>query len=169
MVTASPKQIVIEDQGPRDGFQSEQTVVPTALKLELIGALVEAGVKRVQVTSFVHPKYVPQMADAEAVCAGLKPRDGVVYSGLVLNERGIDRAIAAGLSHVAASYSASNTHSQKNARVTLAQAQENYLAIVRKAKGAGLTVRGGVQCAFGCRYEGHINPDAVLRMLESSR
>lgn len=167
MGNAPSSRIVIEDQGPRDGFQSEKAIVPTELKLELIHALAEAGVPRVQVCSFVHPKYVPQMADAEAVCAGLQARSGVLYSGLVLNEKGIDRAIAAGLSHIALSHSASDTHSRKNTKLSLEQAQAKYEGWVQKAKSAGLKVRGGLQCAFGCRYEGRIDPDAVVRMAES--
>jgi hydroxymethylglutaryl-CoA lyase len=163
---AAPEPIVIEDQGPRDGFQVEKAVVPTDLKLELIQGLVDAGVRRVQVCSFVSPRAVPQMADAEALCARLPRRDGVVFSGLVLNEKGIDRAIQAGLRHVACSYSASDTHSRKNTRMSLEEAQSEVERTVKKAKAAGLTVRGGLQCVFGCRYEGRVAPEAVLRMVE---
>lgn len=166
MAKATSAQIVIEDQGPRDGFQVEKTVVPTDLKLELIQGLVDAGLRRIQVCSFVSPKAVPQMADAEALCARLPARDDVVFSALVLNEKGIDRAIRAGLKHVACSYSASDTHSRKNTRMSLAGAQAEYERTVRKAKEAGLMVRGGLQCVFGCRYEGRIDPGAVLGMVE---
>jgi hydroxymethylglutaryl-CoA lyase len=158
--------IVIEEQGLRDGFQSEAKVVPTDRKLELIDRLVGAGLRRIQVCSFVHPKRVPQMADAEAVCAGLKRRRGVVYSGLVLNLKGVERAVAAGLDHVAASISASDTHSRKNTGKSLEEAQEGYSEMVRTAKAAGLTVRGGLQCAFGCRFEGRIDPDAVVELVK---
>jgi hydroxymethylglutaryl-CoA lyase len=146
--------IVIEEQGLRDGLQSEPKVVPTDRKLELIEALIGAGISRIQVCSFVHPKRVPQMADAEAVCAGLSRRPGVVYSALVLNLKGVERAVAAGLDHVAASISASDTHSRKNAGMSLDEAQSRYAEMVRTAKADGLTVRGGLQCAFGCRFEG---------------
>ena len=91
-----PKDVVIEEQGLRDGLQSEKALVPKEKKLELINAVVDAGVKRGQVTSFVHPKLVPQMADAEDVCRGLQPTPGVIFSGLVLNTRGIERAAGAG-------------------------------------------------------------------------
>ncbi len=154
--------IVIEEQGLRDGFQSESRVVPTARKLELVDELVDAGLRRIQVCSFVHPKRVPQMADAEAICAGLNRRPGVIYSGLVLNLKGVERAIAAGLDHVGASISASDTHSRKNAGVSLEEAQVRYTEMVRTAKAAGLVVRGALQCAFGCRFEGRIDPNSVL-------
>ncbi len=158
--------IVIEDQGLRDGFQVEQQLVPTDVKLAFIEALVDAGLSRLQVCSFVNPKAVPQMADAEQLCARLPKREGVILSGLVLNGRGIDRAVRAGLSHVACSYSASDTHSRKNTRMSLAEAQIDYARTVKTAKDAGLTVRGGLQCVFGCRYEGRIDPSAVLSMVE---
>ncbi len=161
-----PRRIVIEDQGPRDGFQVEQVIVPTDMKLSFIEGLVEAGVPRIQVCSFVNPKAVPQMADAEALCARLPQRDDVIFSGLVLNEKGIDRAIASGLKHVACSYSVSDTHSKKNTRMSLLEAQAEYERTVKKAKQAGLTLRGGLQCAFGCRYEGRIDPNVVLKLVE---
>ncbi len=161
MTHPTSDRIVIEEQGLRDGLQSEGKVLPTARKLEIVDRLVEAGVRRIQVCSFVHPKRVPQMADAEEICRGLTRRPGVVYSGLVLNLKGVERAIAAGLEHVAASISASDTHSRRNAGVSLDEAQERYEAMVRTAKAAGLTVRGGLQCAFGCRFEGRIDPGRV--------
>ena len=157
---------IIVEQGVRDGFQSEQTVVPTERKLEIIDALADAGISRIQVCSFVHPKYVPQMADAEAVCKGLSRRPGVVYSGLVLNLKGVERAAAAGLDHVAASISASDTHSRKNTGKSLLEAQTGYAEMVRTAKDAGLTVRGGLQCVFGCRFEGAIDPDNILDLVK---
>jgi hydroxymethylglutaryl-CoA lyase len=158
--------ITIEEQGLRDGFQSETTVVPTERKLEIIGALVNAGVRRIQICSFVHPEVVPQMADAEALCKAVKPHPGVIYSGLVLNLKGVERAVDAGLEHVAASISASDTHSRKNTGRSLDDAQAGYAEMVRTAKAAGLTVRGGIQCAFGCRFEGAVDPGAVLDMVE---
>ncbi len=161
----SPR-IVIEEQGPRDGFQSERIAVPTERKLEIIDALAEAGIPRIQVCSFVHPARVPQMADAEAVCRGLRRKSGVVYSGLVLNLKGVERAVEAGLDHVAASISASDTHSRKNTGKSLEEAQTGYAEMVRTAKNAGLTVRGGLQCAFGCRFEGRIDPDSVLDLVK---
>ena len=161
-----PKHVFVEEQGLRDGLQSEKTIVPTGKKLELINAVVEAGVKRVQVASFVHPKLVPQMADAEVVCKGLNRTDGVVFSGLVLNTKGIERAANSGLTHVAASISASDTHSRKNANASLVEAEKRFGEMVKVGKELGLTIRGGLQCVFGCRFEGKIDPNVVLDMVK---
>ncbi|MEM6893061.1 MAG: hydroxymethylglutaryl-CoA lyase [Bacteroidota bacterium] len=158
--------IVLEEQGLRDGFQTLDKVVPTETKLRYIDQLVDAGLKRIQVASFVHPKYVPQMADADVLCQQLNPQEGVVYSGLVLNLKGVERGLDCGLQHLACSISASNTHSQKNARMTLAEAKSNFKEMVKVSKAAGITVRGGIQCAFGCRFEGRIAPEHVLDMVD---
>lgn len=161
-----PENVVIEEQGLRDGLQSEKTYVPTEKKLELIDAVVDAGIKRVQVTSFVHPKLIPQMADAEAVCAGLKEKPGVIFSGLVLNAKGIERAADAGLSHVSASISASDTHSRKNANASLPEARQRFADMVKIGKQRGLTVRGGLQCVFGCRFEGAVDPEVIYDIVK---
>lgn len=165
-MTEFPQYVVIEEQGLRDGLQGEKTLVPTEKKLELIDAVVDAGVKRVQVTSFVHPKLIPQMADAEQVCAGLKERPGVTFSGLVLNARGIQRAADAGLTHVSASISASDTHSRKNANASLPEARQRFADMVKIGKRRGLTVRGGLQCVFGCRFEGAVDPEVVFDIVK---
>lgn len=154
--------MVIEEQGPRDGFQVEVVQIPTELKIKWIEDAVLAGVKRIQMSSFVHPKLVPQMADAEAVCAGVRKKEGVVYSGLVLNVKGVERAIKSGLNHVAISISASDTHSHKNANKSIEESLIEFEKMVRVAKEAGLTMRGGIQCAFGCRYEGQISEQFVI-------
>jgi hydroxymethylglutaryl-CoA lyase len=161
-----PKSVVIEEQGLRDGLQNEAKVVPTAKKLEIIEALVEAGLKKIQVASFVNPQIIPQMADAENLCAALKKHAGVVYSALVLNPKGMQRAADAGVSHVTASISASNTHSQRNAGMSLDLARRQFSEMVALGKKSGLTVRGGIQCVFGCRYEGRIDPNTVTDMLK---
>jgi hydroxymethylglutaryl-CoA lyase len=161
-----PKEVLVEEQGLRDGLQSEDTIVPTEKKLELINAVVDAGVKRVQVISFVYPKLVPQMADAEEVCKGLKQTDGVLFNGLVLNTKGIERAANAGLKHVEASISASDTHSRKNANASLKKARKRFAEMVKVGKQHGLTIRGGLQCVFGCRFEGKVDPEVVLDMVK---
>jgi len=161
-----PKEVIIEEQGLRDGLQNEKALVPRDKKLELINAVVDAGVKRVQVTSFVHPDLIPQMADAEAVCKGLKQVKDVLFSGLVLNARGVERANSAGLKHVAASISASDTHSRKNANVSLAEARKRFAAMVKVGKQHGLSIRGELQCVFGCRFEGRIEPGVVLDLIK---
>ena len=165
-VTSYPTKVVIEEQGLRDGLQSEEKVVPTAKKLEFIDILIDAGVQRIQVASFVNPRLIPQMADAEALCAGLKEQPGVIYSALVLNARGIQRAADAGLKHVSASISASDTHSRKNANISLVEARRQFADMIKIGKAHGLTVSGGLQCVFGCRFEGAIDPEAVFDMVK---
>ena len=117
--------------------------------------------------SFVHPRLVPQMADAEALCAALPRHRDVVYSGLALNERGVERAIAAGLDHVAASISTSDAHSQRNTRMSLTEARSRFVRMVELAVDAGLSVRAGLQCAFGCRIQGEIAHSHVLDLVKS--
>ena len=160
-----PEKVVIEEQGLRDGIQSETPFLPTDKKLDLIEDLIAAGIKHIQVASFVHPKLVPQMADAAEVCAGLKPVDGVVYSGLVLNPKGMKRAAASGLSFVAASVSASDAHSRKNANRSLSEARAAFNDMIRLGKDKGLRIRGGVQCAFGCRFQGVVEPELVMEIV----
>lgn len=156
--------IHIEEQGTRDGFQVETVQIPTELKIKWIEQAVDAGVKRIQMSSFVHPKLVPQMADAEAVCEGVRKNKGVIYSGLVLNVKGVERAIKSGLNHIAISLSASNTHSRKNANKSIEESLVEFVEMARLAKESGLIVRGGIQCAFGCRYEGEISEQFVIEL-----
>ena len=158
--------IILEEQGLRDGFQTLSQTISTEKKLEYIDRLVAAGLTRIQVASFVHPKLVPQMADAEAVCQQLDKKEGVIYSGLVLNKKGVERGIDAGLDHLACSISASSAHSQKNARLTLDEAKSMFKEMVRLSKANNITVRGGIQCAFGCRYEGKIDSHQVLQLVD---
>jgi hydroxymethylglutaryl-CoA lyase len=166
MMPDYPKSVVIEEQGLRDGLQSQGKVVPTAKKLEIINAMIRAGIKRIQVTSFVNPKLVPQTADAENLCAGLTRQNDVVYSALVLNPEGMARAARAGVSHVTASISASNTHSQRNTGMSLDAARKQFSEMVAIGKKHGLTIRGGLQCVFGCRFEGRIDPTDVMHMVK---
>jgi hydroxymethylglutaryl-CoA lyase len=118
-----------------------------------------------QVASFVHPKLVPQMSDAEEIIANLPKRSDIVFSGLVLNAKGVERAAKTGLKHLAVSLSASETHSQRNARMTISAAKIEFQQMISVAKSAGITVRGGIQCAFGCRYEGAISEAVVLDLV----
>ncbi len=160
------QKIILEEQGLRDGIQNLDVLFSTEQKVKLIDRVVDAGIKRIQIASFVHPRLVPQMADAEEVCKAVNKKDDVIYSGLVLNERGVQRGIDAGLDHLACSISSSDTHSQKNARKNLAEAKAAFQAMVNMCKDHGLVTRGGIQCAFGCRYEGVISPDHVLDMVK---
>jgi len=161
-----PKYVVIEEQGLRDGLQSEKVIIPTAKKIELIHKIVTAGVKRVQVTSFVNPRLVPQMADAEEICRQLDHNNDVVYSGLVLNETGVLRAADAGLKHIGASISASDTHSRKNANASLVDVRKRFAKMIRLGNERNLKIRGGLQCVFGCRFEGKIDENVVLDLVK---
>lgn len=157
-----PSEVILEEQGLRDGLQVESTLLPTEKKVELIHRLMDAGLKRIQVGSFVNPKLVPQMADTAAVFTAIQQRPGVSLNALVLNTKGVERAAEAGFTHVAASISASDTHSRKNANKSLEEAMTEFESMMRTAKAAGMRVRGGLQCAFGCRYEGKIPTKRVL-------
>lgn len=159
------EKIEIIEVGPRDGLQREKTPISTQDKIKMIHQLVDSGIRSIQVTSFVHPKYVPQMADAEAVCRGIDKKDGVTYSGLVLNMKGLDRAHSSGLVDVDMSVSASDSHSKKNANRSLNEAMESFKAMVAKAHDLNLGVRAGIQCAFGY-YEPDVSQEIVLDIAE---
>lgn len=161
----SKPSVMLEEQGLRDGLQTLPVQIPVETKLRWIDALVEAGVRRIQVTAFVNPARVPQMADAEELSARLKPVDGVVYSALALNLKGVERAAAAGLRHVSASISASDTHSRRNANKGLEDSMKEFREMTALASSLGLSVRGGIQCAFGCRYEGRVRETVVLDLV----
>lgn len=156
--------IIIEEQGLRDGLQNLPRVLPLEMKLDFIRRLVDAGLRRIQVTSFVHPKWVPAMADAEQLCASLSPEKGIEFSALVLNNKGVERAVNAGIQYVAASISASDTHSRKNANKSLKDAQQEFREMTALARQHQLIVRGGLQCVFGCRYEGAISEEIIYDM-----
>lgn len=162
----SQQHIIIEEQGLRDGMQTIPISVEPERKLFYIQQLIDAGVKRIQVASFVNPKLVPQMADAEIICSDLPTNDSVVFSGLVLNMRGVERAIKVGLKHLAISLSASNTHSIKNTNKTIEASKMEFKEMVQLALSEGITIRGGIQCAFGCRYEGTIDPQVVYDLTQ---
>ena len=161
-----PDRIVIEDQTLRDGIQNETRLLTTEEKLEILEALIDAGVRRFQITSFVHPKKVPQMSDAEKVMKMVQKFEEAKFYALVLNKRGLQRAIQSGCSLVEISVSASNTHSIKNTGMSLNEAIGEMKEMLRAASEHGLKVRAGIQCAFGCRYEGKISEALVLKILE---
>ncbi|NTU82314.1 MAG: hydroxymethylglutaryl-CoA lyase [Chloroflexales bacterium] len=161
MPTLPPRAKIIE-VGPCTGLQPEAQLIPTATKVALIDALAAAGVTRIQVCSFVSPRRVPQMADAEEVCSRIKPQPGVVYSGLALNMRGLERAHAAGLGQVDLSLSASESHSRISAGCAVDEALAGMAAMVERARACGMAVRAGIQCAFGCAYEGEVDAHRVV-------
>ncbi len=156
--------IVVHEVGPRDGLQMERQVVPTAQKLRWIRDLIAAGLDVVQVGSFVHPEKVPQMADTDRVFAELGKPEGVVLSALVLNERGLERAAAAGVGMLCMGVSASETHSRRNTGMGIAEATERIVAMARRAQDAGTKVQVSVQSAFGCGYEGAVPEERVLSL-----
>ncbi|MBW2562905.1 MAG: hydroxymethylglutaryl-CoA lyase [Deltaproteobacteria bacterium] len=159
-----PNKVTLIEVGPRDGFQFEKKIIPTRLKAEIIFGLVEAGLKDIQVTSLVHPEVVPQMADAEELLKRLPKRNDVRYSALVLNEKGVERAHLSGLQHIEISISASDTHSRKNAGMPFEKAMEAGKEMIRLAREYKMEIRAGVQCAFGCVYEGRIPEKRVLKI-----
>ena len=161
-----PDKVTLIEVGPRDGFQFEKQMIPTEMKVEIINDLVEAGLKHIQVASFVNPARVPQMADAEEVVSRLPESPGVIFSGLVLNPKGLQRALRAGLKHVEISISASDTHSRKNTNASLPEARQRIAQMIKIGKKHGLTIRGELQCVFGCRFEGRVDPKVVFDMIK---
>ncbi|MFC4853476.1 hydroxymethylglutaryl-CoA lyase [Actinophytocola glycyrrhizae] len=157
-----PGRVTIWEVGPRDGLQNEDTVVPVDVKLEFLDRLADAGLTTVEATSFVHPKWVPQLADAEELLAGLTPRDGVRYPVLVPNERGLDRALAAGVRHIAIFASATETFASRNLNRTLDSQMAMFEPVVSRAVAEGLDVRGYVSMCWGDPWEGAVDPAAVV-------
>jgi hydroxymethylglutaryl-CoA lyase len=155
------ERVHICEVGPRDGLQNEKAIVPTARKIELIDLLSRCGFERIEATSFVSPRWVPQLADAAEVMAGIARAKGVVYSVLVPNLQGFERALTAGADEVAIFGSASETFSQKNINCSIAESLVRFAPVVAAAKAAGLPVRGYVSCVVGCPYEGAVDPAAV--------
>jgi hydroxymethylglutaryl-CoA lyase len=158
--------VSIVEVSPRDGLQNESAIVSTADKLALIDTLVASGVRRIEAVSFAHPKRVPQMADAEAVAAGL-PRGAVSWIGLVLNEKGLDRAIAAGLDEVNVVVVATDTFSERNQGVPTAEATAAWSRIAARAREAGLRTTVTVAAAFGCPFEGEVPVSRVRSVIEA--
>jgi hydroxymethylglutaryl-CoA lyase len=164
-IVTYPEGVELCEVGPRDGFQFEDRFIPTDLKLEIITALANAGVPRVQATSFVHPTRVPQMADAEEVVASLPGVAGTVFSGLVLNRRGLERALAAGLRAIDVSIATNEQHARDNANMSVDQGLNEALAMVETAYKAGIDVQLGFQTVFGYRAPGDVPLPRVLDMI----
>ena len=156
--------IEIVEVGPRDGLQSEPGVMPTAAKVEFIERLIDAGLRRLEVTSFVNPKKVPQMADAEQVLAGLNKRPDVRYVGLVLNHKGFERAVAAGCNEIGMAVVASDTFNRRNQGVGTEDSIAAWLDIAKAAHAAGVRPQVTVSAAFGCPFEGEIPVDRVIEV-----
>ena len=165
-----PERITIYEVGPRDGLQNEAVSVPTAVKREFIERLVDAGLSVVEATSFVRPDWVPQLDDAEELVATLERRDGVRYPVLVPNERGLDRALAAGIDEVAIFGSATETFAQRNLNRSVAESIEMFRPVAERARDAGARVRGYLSMCFGDPWEGEVPVaqvvDIGMRLLE---
>ncbi|HRO58662.1 MAG TPA: hydroxymethylglutaryl-CoA lyase [Burkholderiaceae bacterium] len=155
------ERVRIVEVGPRDGLQNEKQSIPTAVKLELIDRLGAAGLSAIEATSFVSPKWVPQMADHTEVMRELKRRPGVDYPVLTPNLKGFEAALAAGVTEVAVFTAASEGFSQKNTNCSIAESIERFVPLVEAARSAGVKVRGYVSCVVACPYDGPIAPAQV--------
>ena len=156
-----PSRVKLVDVGPRDGLQNEKAPVPAAVKIELVHRLQAAGLKEIEVTSFVSPKWVPQMADAAEVMAGVNRRPGVRYSVLTPNMQGLEAALASSPDEVVVFASASEAFSQRNINCSIQESIARFAPVVEAARARGIYVRGAMSCAVGCPYEGEVSPERV--------
>jgi hydroxymethylglutaryl-CoA lyase len=156
--------ITIVEVSPRDGLQNESVHLSTDAKVELITQLVDAGARRIEAVSFAHPKLVPAMADAEAVMERVPRREGVSYAGLVLNRRGLDRALRTGVDEVNAVVGVTDTFSVKNQNMSTADAMRDALSVIADARAAGLFTTLTLSVAFGCPFEGEVPVDRVVAL-----
>jgi hydroxymethylglutaryl-CoA lyase len=156
-----PSKVKLVDVGPRDGLQNEKQPVPAAVKIELVHRLQDAGLKDIEVTSFVSPKWVPQMADNAQVMAGIQRRPGVRYSVLTPNLQGFDAALKSNPDEIVVFGAASEAFSQRNINCSIAQSIERFRPVVEAALANGIHVRGAMSCTVGCPYEGEIAPERV--------
>lgn len=159
-----PRHVTVVEVGPRDGLQNEPVPVPTAVKVAFIDALSEAGFPVIEVTSFVSPKAVPQLADAEEVMRGITRREGTRYLTLVPNERGLERALATGCDAIALFAAATETFSHANLRASIDETLTRYAKVAEQARAAGCWIRGYVSVAFHCPYTGPVAPEQTVRV-----
>ena len=164
MAMSSPRRIGIVEVGPRDGLQNEAVAVSTAVKVEFIRRAVDSGIRRIEVASFVNPRRVPQMADAEAVMKALPHRDDVSYIGLVLNRTGFDRAAAAGCREIGMVVFTTDEFNRRNQGVTSAESIRNWREIAAAAHAAGIRPQLTISGAFGCPFEGEVAPERVVEI-----
>ena len=164
---ANDSAVRIVEVGPRDGLQNERVAVPTRAKVKMIERLVDAGLKDVEIGSFVHPKWVPQMADTAEVARRISKKAGVRYWALVPNIRGLENALKVGIKHIAVFLSSSETHNRKNLNRSIDESVQNVSKVVEQALEQGLVVRGYISTVFGCPYEGEVPFDRVLQISET--
>ena len=165
MLEQFPKSVTIYEVGPRDGLQNEARPIATGDKIAMIDALTATGLSRIEITSFVNPKWIPQLADAADVARGIKRKEGVVYSCLVPNKTGLDKALAAGMKEVAVFLSASETHNKKNVNKTIAETLTAFQDVIPHALAAKVSVRAYVSTVYGCPYEGDVDPAKALELV----
>jgi len=161
MLLNLPRRVKLVDVGPRDGLQNEKQPVPAAIKIELVHRLQAAGLKEIEVTSFVSPKWVPQMADNAEVMSGIARSEGVRYSVLTPNMKGFESALLSKPDEVVVFGAASEAFSQKNINCSIAESMERFAPVVKAARDAGIAVRGAMSCSVGCPYEGDVAPERV--------
>jgi hydroxymethylglutaryl-CoA lyase len=161
---ALPSHVTLVDVGPRDGLQNEKQQVDASVKIELIHRLQDAGIRRLEATSFVSPKWVPQMGDNAAVMSGLRRRDDVAYAVLVPNAKGMEAALPHRPDEIVVFTAASEAFTQKNINCSIAESIERFAPVIAQAKAAGIKVRAALSCALGCPYEGEIAPAQVARV-----
>ena len=161
MLMNLPRRVKLIDVGPRDGLQNEKQPVSAAIKIELVQRLQAAGLKEIEVTSFVSPKWVPQMADNAEVMAGIARMEGVRYSVLTPNMKGFESALLSKPDEVVVFGAASEAFSQKNINCSIAESIERFAPVVKAARDAGIAVRGAMSCTVGCPYEGDVAPERV--------
>ncbi len=162
MAESASNRVTMVEVGPRDGLQNEKTVIHTATKIELIRRLSACGLPVVEATSFVSPRWVPQLADAAKVMAGIDLDSGTRHPVLVPNEKGLERALQAGAREVAVFTAASESFSHKNTNCSIAESLERIRPVVEQARARNIPVRGYISCVLGCPYEGDIEPEAVM-------
>jgi hydroxymethylglutaryl-CoA lyase len=161
---AAPSSVSIYEVGPRDGLQNEKQILPTERKVELVEGLMDAGLRRIEITSFVNPRWIPAMADHMELASRITARPGVQLSALVPNMRGLDAATRAGMKEVAIFMAASQTHNHKNINKSTEDALRTYRGVVHEALARGMRVRGYISCVYGCPYEGAVPLPAVLEV-----
>ena len=159
-----PSKVKLVDVGPRDGLQNEKGAVPAAVKIELVHRLQDAGLTEIEVTSFVSPKWVPQMADAAEVMAGIQRKPGVRYSVLTPNMKGFEAAVLSKPDEIVVFAAASEAFSQRNINCSIAESIERFRPVVEAARTSNIYVRGAISCAVGCPYEGEVAPERVERV-----
>jgi len=166
-LTNLPPRVKVVEVGPRDGLQNEKAHISTADKIRYIDLLSESGLAVIEATSFVSPKAIPQLSDADEVFRSIKKRDGVTYLVLVPNEKGLNRAIDAGVRAIAVFTAASETFTKRNINMTIEESLDVFGAVTRRAREAGMWVRGYISTCFGCPYEGKVPVENVVRVAES--